>query len=433
VDAQLMEQGAFSPLDLLFNSGRLIYSDYEAWRRREIESLDSVLMGDGAKIAAETQRAVDYARSIGLVEQPQEFLAWDEAGAGSSATSGKSLRVSGDPRFARLIGSRYVPAQKVPQMDLFFDNPVVALANGITRALTSRNLGESQRQLDRLYMQSPNHPDLAAYDQLLAALEGLDQPVTDVQARVAFLLQIAPSARHLLGMDSRDFLAPLWRQVADHLGGVGFSAAAPELHRSFALGQAQDWLAVGESVLGEAQWWEQPVLCLRLADSSFRRRRRVEGLTAWCHFCWRAPEQVAAGVERLRQVELGALWRRFQEWEEEVLEQEVLGGGPTSASGGGKAGAGMGVADVPGADASVTAVSAADFPAWLLLQEQGLARQLDADLPTGDTAAEHHYKWVHRWIHAHRAHLEAEEIALRKSLRAGHPALFEVLKKSVGR
>jgi hypothetical protein len=234
-------------------------------------------------------------------------------------------------------------------------------------------------------------------------------------------------------MDSRDFLAPLWRQVADHLGGVGFSAAAPELHRSFALGQAQDWLAVSESVLGEAQWWEQPVLCLRLADSSFRRRRRVEGLTAWCHFCWRAPEQVAAGVERLRQVELGGLWRRFQEWEEEVLEQAVVGSGSTSASGGGKAGAGMGVADVPGADASVTAVSAADFPAWLLLQEQGLARQLDADLPTGITAAEQHYKWVHRWIHAHRAHLEAEEIALRKSLRAGHPALFEVLKKSVGR
>jgi len=25
-----MEQGAFAPLDLLFNSGRLIYGDYEA-------------------------------------------------------------------------------------------------------------------------------------------------------------------------------------------------------------------------------------------------------------------------------------------------------------------------------------------------------------------------------------------------------------------
>ena len=81
VDAQLMEQGAFAPLDLLFNSGRLFYSDYEAWRRREIEVLDEVLMGDRANIVAEMERAVSYARSIGLVEQPQEFPAWGPSGA----------------------------------------------------------------------------------------------------------------------------------------------------------------------------------------------------------------------------------------------------------------------------------------------------------------------------------------------------------------
>ena len=57
VDAQLMEQGAFAPLDLLFNSGRLIYSDYESWRRREMDLLDDVLMGDRGKILAELERA----------------------------------------------------------------------------------------------------------------------------------------------------------------------------------------------------------------------------------------------------------------------------------------------------------------------------------------------------------------------------------------
>jgi hypothetical protein len=400
VDAQLMEQGAFSPLDLLFNSGRLVYADYEAWRRREIEYLDSMLMGDAAKITAEAQRAVEYARKIGLVEQPQEFLAWDEEGHSGGSSSGKPLRISSNTQLARLMASRYIPAQKVPQMDLFFDNPVVALTNGITRALAARNLGESQRQLDRLYVQSPNHPDLASYDQLLAALEGLDQPIADVQARIAFLQQVAPMARDLLGLDSRDFLSPLWRQVADSLGGVEFSADAPELHRSFALGQAQDWGGVSESVVAESLWWQQPVLCLRLADSCFRRRRRIEGLSAWSHFCWRAPAKVAAAVEKLRQVELGTLWQRFQEWEEDVLEQDV---------------------------------TAADFPAWLLLQEQGLARQLDANLPAGNTPSEQTYKLVHQWIQAHRAHQDAEEIALRKSLRAAHPALFEVLKNTVGR
>src|ERR1700742_1806293 len=171
VDAQLMEQGAFAPLDLLFNSGRLFYSDYEAWRRREIELLDEVLMGDRANIVAEMERAVSYARSIGLVEQPQEFSAW------GSGASGAALRVSSDAKLHKLVGTRYLPAQNAPQMDLFFDNPVVALTNGIARSLSARNVAESQRQLDRLYVQAPNHPDLAAFDQLVRGLDDLNRPV----------------------------------------------------------------------------------------------------------------------------------------------------------------------------------------------------------------------------------------------------------------
>src|SRR5881296_1366501 len=97
VDAQLLDQGAFAPLELLFNSGRLLYGDYEAWRRREVELLDDVLMGDRAKILAELERAAVYARSIGLIEQRQEFAAWgEEAGAagGGGAAAGAPLQIS---------------------------------------------------------------------------------------------------------------------------------------------------------------------------------------------------------------------------------------------------------------------------------------------------------------------------------------------------
>ena len=68
VDAQLMEQGAFTALELLIDSGRLIYSDYESWRRREIDLLDSVLMGNHEKIRTQIEQAVGYARSIGYME-----------------------------------------------------------------------------------------------------------------------------------------------------------------------------------------------------------------------------------------------------------------------------------------------------------------------------------------------------------------------------
>ena len=390
VDAQLMEQGAFAPLDLLFNSGRLFYSDYEAWRRREIDLLDEVLMGDRGNIVMEIERAVAYARKIGLVEQPQEFSAW-------GAASGPSLRVSTDSKLHKLIGSRYIPSQNAPQMDLFFDNPVVALTNGIARSLSARNAVESQRQLDRLYVQAPNHSDLAAFDQLVRGLDDLNRPVEDPAGRLEFLIAIGPTARHLLGAGSRDYLSPLWRHLAVALEGRAYSPDEPDLHRSFALSQAQDWTGVSESIVGESEWWLHVPLCLRLTDSSFRRRRRAEALTAWCYLCWLAPDEAAAGVAKLRQPDLSGLWQAFLDCDDD--------------------------------EGSLTA---GDFPAWLLLHEPGLARQLSVDLPRGSSAGEDNYRCVHQWIHAHRAHLQQEEMALRKKLQQSHPILFAVLKQSVG-
>jgi len=393
VDAQLMEQGAFAPLDLLFNSGRLFYSDYEAWRRREIDLLDEVLMGDRANIVAEMERAVSYARGIGLVEQPQEFSAW-----GPTAASGPALRVSMDSKLQRLVGTRYLPSQNAPQMDLFFDNPVVALTNGIARSLSARNAVESQRQLDRLYVQAPNHSDLAAFDQLVRALDDLNRPIADAAGRLEFLTAIGPTARHLLGSGARDYLSPLWRHLADALNGRVYSPDEPNLHRSFALSQAQDWAGVSESIVGENEWWLHAPLCLRLTDSSFRRRRRAEALTAWCHLCWLAPDAAAAGVARLKQPDLSGLWQAFMDCEDDEGTLTV-----------------------------------GDFPAWLLLHEPGLARQLSVDLPRGHSPGEGNYRCVHRWIHAHRAHQQQEEMALRKQLQQSQAVLFGVLKRSIAR
>jgi hypothetical protein len=395
VDAQLMEQGAFAPLEMLFNTGRLVYGDYEAWRRREIELLDDVLMGDRGKVLAEMEQAAAYARSIGLVEQSQEFSAW--------GADGKLLRASADSKLQRLLGNRYIPAQSAPQMDLFFDNPVVALTNGIVRALSARNLAESQRQLDRLYVQAPNHADLAAFDQLVRALGDLEQPVGDCLARLQFLSAITPTARQLLGSGCRDYLSPLWRHLAEALADRSFIATEPDLHRSYALSQAQDWSGVSECILREPQWWLHAPLCQRLADSAFRRRRRAEALTAWCHLCWTAPDRAPGATQQLRQSDLSSLWQAFLDTEGEAEDSGL----------------------------AVTSLSACDFPAWLLLHEPGLARQLAADLPQGTSAAENHYRIIHRWIHAHRGHRQEEEMALRKALQQSHPVLFWTLKRSV--
>jgi len=407
VDAQLLEQGAFAPLELLFNSGRLLYSDYESWRRREIEFLDGALMGNPDKIKAEIEQAITYARRIKLVEQVQEFHAWHQNTPADGAGGDRPLRISMDPQLQRLIGSRFVRAQSVPQMDLFFDNPVVALTNGIVQALTTRNLPSAQRQLDQLYAQAPTHSDLAAFDQLLAALGHLGHPVEEPRQELAFLLDITPTARRLLGPQSRDLLSPLWVQLGDTVRGAPFDPNEPTLHRSFALCQAQDWPAAGDSVLSEPGWQEHAALCLRLVESSFNRRQRVPALAAWCQVCWRAPAEASQTVGKLRQPELTTLWQLF-------LDDEPDAQGAERASSG----------DRP------LGLTESDFPAWLLLKEPGLALPLAEDLATG-TSAEESYRCVHRWIHARRARKQADELALRKNLQAIHPALFRVLKQSV--
>jgi len=393
VDAQLLEQGAFAPFELLFNTGRLLYSDYESWRRREIEILDGALMGNPDKIKAELEQAISYARRIGLVEQPQEFLPWHTEGASAdSASSTRPLRISMDARLQKLIGSRYIRAQNVPQMDLFFDNPIVALTNGIVQALATRNLPDAQRQLDQLYAQAPTHADLAAFDQLLAALSHLGHAVEDPRAESAFLTEVSPTARRLLGAQSRDLLSPLWIQLASALTDVPFNPGEPNLHRSFAFSQAQDWPAASDCIARELNWqWHAP-LCLRMVESAFHQRKRTEALAAWCHVCWREPARASESVIRLRQPELSLLWNRFLDEESPLPE--------------------------------------VDFPSWLLIQEPALVLQLAEDLPPTDTPAEESYRAVHRCLRARRARRQDAELTERKLLQKSNPALFELLKTS---
>lgn len=400
VDTQILEQGAFAPLEFLIDTGRLAHGDYEDWRRRQIESLDDVLMGNKDKIRAQLEAAIGYARSIGLVEQPQTFYAW------VANSLDEPLRISRDATFNKLIAGRYVPAQSAPQMDLFFDNPVVALTNGIVRALSARDLVETQRQLDRLYAQAPNHADLAAFDRLVDALGHLNRPVADSRRELEFLTEISPAAKRLLGWEARDLLSPLWQQLAAALQARPFSPDEPNLHGSFALVQAMDWAGAGDAVRSEPGWWSHAPLCLRLATSSFYQQRRSDALTAWFHLCWHDPAQAAAALDNPRQPDTGikTQWQRFLDSEEHASEDGVEPG---------------------------PALGPSDFPAWLLLREPGLNLQLAVDLPMGNTPAEENYRCVHRWIDARRAKRTEEEMTLRKALQARHAGLFRQLKRTV--
>jgi hypothetical protein len=402
VDDQLLEQGAFTVLELLLATGRLAYSDYEGWRRQEFEFLDGVLMGSPEKIRAQIEQSVNYARSIGLVEQPQEFTAWHT----DAPATNKPLRISAQAELQRLIAGRFIPAKLAPQMDLFFDNPVATLTNGIARALAAMNAADAQRQLDRLYEIAPTHSDLAGYDRLVGALARLGHPIDDARQDLRFLQEIAPTAKRLLGSQWRELLTPLWRQLADALNDQPYCAEEPQLHRSYALTQAQDWAGVNACVLQDPEWWRQPALCLAVAQSGAFQQRRVESLTGWFALCWHAPTVAAEALSKPQQPDAGV----GKAWQEFLAAEDAL-------------------ADDDSDDA---ALAPSDFPAWMLLHEPGLARQMTIALARTDTPGEQHYRCVHRWLEARRAQKKDDELAERKALQAGHPLLFRYLKSVVG-
>jgi hypothetical protein len=360
IDTQILEQGAFAPLEFLIDSGRLIHGDYESWRRREINSLDDVLMGSKEKIRTQLESAAGYARSIGLVEQPQTFYAW---ASGAVDDGDEPLRLSVDAQLHRLIGSRYVPAQNAPQMDLFFDNPVVALTNGIVRALSARNLARPNGNWTGCTLRRPTMP-ISPLSIGCWPHWGTWTAPSMIRGRNWRFCWTSLRPPNAYWVGKREIcLAPLWRQLADALSDQAFSIGEPNLHRSFALIQAQDWPGATDAVHREPQWWLHAPLCLRLAQSCFYQQRRSDALTAWFHLCWRAPAEAADALDNRRQPDTGisALWRRFVDFEEELWPRGVP---PESA------------------------LTAADFPAWLLLREPGLNLQLAVDLAVGNTPAE---------------------------------------------
>jgi len=395
VNGQLMEHGAFAPLELLIAIGRLAYTDYECWRMGALEFLDQALLGSPTRIRALLASAIAYAEKIGLVAEHQEFTAWNTAGQMTT------LKMSADEAMHKLLSLRFVAKQNTPQLDMFYNNPVVVLVNSVVDALVRRALNDAQHYLDRLYQQAPTHADLAVFDQLVEALRASDQAITNPQVELLALQRLNPLAKRLLSTRSRDFLVPLWRRLAKALEGFAFSSTTPNLHNSYILAQAQDFHGVSQSILSETSWWSQETLCVRLAECGYLRQVRSEALIAWCYLCWQFPNKVPELLDSgsWADTNITNLWYLFCGLEEQLALAEAL---PTE-----------------------------HFPAWLLLYEPGLCHSLVEDLPEITTASTQLYRVTHQLVVARQAGKSERELELRRQLQVLQPVLLSYLKSKL--
>lgn len=393
VDQLLLEQGEYLPLELLLQEGRLMYSDYEAWRNGELDTLDETLFGDPEHIQQQLMQAEDYLQRRGWQAQAMSYQAW-----GNNNTALRPLCFSANSSLNSCFHRRYHKPQDQPQMDLFTDAPATSLVNGIIQALNGRNALEARRQLEGLYDTAPDHVRLGELERLVEAAQGLDSPVNDIATELQSLQEsIVPLAESLMGNNSRNLLIPLWRRLSIALQDQPYQATEPDLHLSYTASQAMDWDTVRQAVEQEPYWQADLELLLRHARACDHLHQQAAALLSWFKLCWQFPQQCDA-LESSGNHELRQQWIAFLELDPELPAQS--------------------------------------FPAWLLLSKPGLTKLLpepgsmsDKDDITCPASYHTMYQIQHNRIQSQaesgKENNADNNIALRAQLKQQDPMLFQ--------
>lgn len=122
-----------------------------------------------------------------------------------------------------------------------------------------------------------------------------------------------------------------------------FDPRHPERHSSRAYREGLDWERLRRSVLAVPGYEREPVLLARLAEAEWRLRNRTKAIESWFALCRLAPEE----FERMIEARGFPDWALRSAWRV-ALEQE-----------------------------QESEMTPSWFPAWMLLEEPGLAGVLE--------------------------------------------------------
>ena len=382
VQQLVMEHGEYAPLELLLATNRLGYEDYRGWREGRLETLDTVLADGRHEMRAWLEGAQSWANALGLAAEPEVHHGWEE-------NAGTDLAPSADSRLNALLSTRFRRIQEHDQLDLFIDSAQTAAVNALVDALTARNANAAHRALERLVRINRDHGQRFHAPTLISALEAPTpaEPAQGLERLERMERQWVPAASTLLGARRRDFLAPLWRDIGRALDPVPFDPGNPERHASRAYREGLDWERMKRSVLAVPGYDAEPVLLTRLAEAHWRLRDRARAIASWFALCRLAPEE----FEQLMHTSDFPDWSLQNAWrgaQEQALEHEI---------------------------------TPAWFPAWMLLEEPGLAGVL-APRHTDDEPSRAFDLVIALLIHPD---LDEHGIELRRSLQNIHPTLLE--------
>ena len=245
-----------------------------------------------AKSVPASRGAQSWADALGLAAEPAVHHGWEK-------NAGAVLVGSADPRLNALLSTRFRHTREHDQLDLFIDSAQTVAVNALLDVLIARNAGKARQALERLVRIDRDHGQRFHAPKLIAAL---DAPVPEGSERGLDRLERmerewAPAAAALLGVRRRDFLAPLWRDIARALGPAPFDPSRPERHATRAYREGLDWGHLKQSVLAVPDYATEPVLLARLAEAHWRLHDRANAIDSWFALCPLAPEVFERVIE----------------------------------------------------------------------------------------------------------------------------------------
>lgn len=218
-DQLLLERGELDSLEYLLALNYLGYAEYRGWRHQRRLELQSALKTPLEEVTAALALAQAYVAAQGLTAETSLPRAWNEDQAPLIVGPSKTL--------TELCSKLLVRPRDRLQGDLFQDSLRTIVLNTINSALTEHRFD--------------------------AARAGL--------------------VRHL-GIRARDYMAPLWAELAERLENYPFSPSSPKLHASYTHMQANDWSRASAAIEAEVDSGRYPMLLVRMAEAYARQSRR---------------------------------------------------------------------------------------------------------------------------------------------------------------
>ena len=294
--------------------------------------------------------------------------------------------------------SRAAPVPALEQPDLFEHSQDTMLRNDAIDALLSRDACAASTARQTLSAVVPYHPDLNTIDTLIGALRADDvSPFADAAAaaRAGEHLDhvLAPAVVALLGRGvAAEWLAPLWRGMAERASTLPFDAAHPEDHASPLWLRAGDARRAVEAAARVESWRRIPVALAWMV----RARYLVEGLDGlWpllAELVWLAAPRFELTTRELTDPLLDRLLRRFDERFD------------------------------PGPGGEKNAL--VWFPAWLLIEQPALLPRLREARTGQGGESERCFRLLVELLGLERQGRHRDLIDGRKRLREQQPALY---------